>query len=997
MPRFGDFKCYLCEKINGMNPFLKQVAEYYYDKGDISARCFIFPNRRSMAFFRKWLGGAVAASSDAIPIIAPEMTTINDLFFRVAGMQQADRVTQLLDLYDCYKELNPRAESLDEFIFWGDIILGDFNDVDKYLVDPGQLFTNVSDYRQLQDNFSYLTETQRKAIEGFVSHFNDGLGRLTVDIDTDNPNVKGRFLQIWNILNALYETFNRKLSSKGLAYEGMVYRSLAKRLMTESVADVFKGVFPENVQFVFVGLNALNECEKILLRKLRDSSMAEFCWDYTGIMIRHPQNRSSLFMSENVVEFPQAADWDQDGVALPFVNVISIPSSVGQAKLLPDIMNEVNGGIDKTGTGTHCAVVLPDEGLLSSVLNSIPDDIGDINVTMGLPMKDSLFYTMMSDIASIQLHAVNRKGEWYFYHKPVWDLFANPLFKSAVDESSREMISSIRESAKYYIPVSELMGTGLFKTVFQPVVTDPKARDKEQIHALAEYQKNVIRTIAPAVADDPKLALELEYGREYFRNVNVLQAHDLEVLPITYIRLLSQLLAPVSVPFRGEPLMGLQIMGPLEMRALDFRNLIIMSANEGVFPRRSVSSSFIPPELRKGFGLPTYEYQDAVWAYYFYRAISRAEKVWLLVDSRTEGLHSGEESRYIKQLEYHFGLPVKRYVVKSGDMAAVEIPEIPKTEDDIRKISDTALSATALQNYLSCPAKFYYGTVKELQAEDEVAESLDYGMFGTVFHDVMRAIYTSPSAMSPEFEFDRGGINERGLSDRMDHVSRSYIESWLKKEDAIKTKVKSLIMTQLKSVEVSGRNLVVTDVIVRYVLKTLQRDLELLKSCGRDSFQILGREMPVYGQFHGQKMKGFIDRIDSFVPGQARIVDYKTGKVLQDDEDIHDGNAEAIAEKIFAPDVAERPKIALQFYIYDLLVKDHEIVRGTSICNCVYSTSRLFKEAPRTVPLNETFFKSVSERLALLLDEMRDPEVPFRRTADERVCTYCDFKTICGR
>lgn len=985
------------EKYSDMNPFLKQVAEYYYDIGDISSRCFVFPNRRSMAFFRKWLSEAVAAASDARPVIAPAMITINDLFFKVSGMQQADRVTQLLELYECYRELNPRAESLDEFIFWGDIILGDFNDVDKYLVDPAQLFTNVSDFKMLQDNFSYLTETQRKAIEGFVSHFNDGSGRLTVDIATDDPDVKGRFLQIWNILHSLYEGFNERLSSKELAYEGMVYRSLAQRLRTESVADVFKGVFPEGIKFVFVGLNALNECEKTLLRKLRDSSMAEFCWDYSGPMIRHPQNRSSLFMSENVIEFPQAAEWDPDGIAQPQVNVISISSSVGQAKLLPDIMKEVNSRVNGTGTGIHCAVVLPDEALLSSVLNSIPEDIDDINVTMGLPMKDSLFYSMMSDIASIQLHMVNRKGEWYFYHKQVWDLFANPLFKSAADERSHEVMSSIRESAKYYIPASELKGSGLLETVFQPVVRDPKLRDKAQIHALAEYQKEVIKTIAPAVADDPKMALELEYGREYYRSVNVLQTHGLEVLPMTYIRLLSQLLGPVSVPFRGEPLKGLQIMGPLELRALDFRNLIIMSANEGVFPRRSVSSSFIPPELRKGFGLPTYEYQDAVWAYYFYRAISRAENVWLIVDSRTEGLHSGEESRYIKQLEYHFGIPLRRFVVRSGYMAAARIPEIAKTEEDIRKISETALSATALQNYLSCPAKFYYGTVKELQAEDEVAESLDYGMFGTVFHDVMRAIYTSPTAMSPEFEFDREGINERGLSDRVDRISRSYIESWLKKEEEIKTKVKSLVMMQMKSVEVSGRNLVVTDVIVRYVLKTLQRDLELLESCGKDSFEILGREMPVYGQFHGQKIKGFIDRIDSLVPGQVRIVDYKTGKVLQDDEDIHDGNAEAIAEKIFAPDVEDRPKIALQFYVYDLLMRDHDSVRGASICNCVYSTSKLFKEAPRTVPLNETFFNSVSDRLVLLLDEMRDPDVPFRRTDDEKVCTYCDFKTICGR
>ena len=977
-----------------MKPFLKQVADHYYSRGDVERLCFVFPNRRSMAFFRKWLGEAVASAGPmSKPVVAPKMLTINDFFFGASGMRQADRVTQLLELYECYKELNPKAESLDEFIFWGDVILGDFNDLDKYLVDPAQLFTNVADYKQLQDNFSYLTETQRKAIEGFISHFNDASGRLTVDLDTDNPDVKGRFLRIWNMLHPLYESFNERLSSRGLAYEGMVYRTVAQRLRDEAVEDVLQ----EDASYVFVGLNALNECEKALLRKLRDCSRAEFCWDYSGDMIRNSQNRSSLFMADNVVEFPQAAKWDADGVTTPSVNVISVSSSVGQAKLLPDIFKRMtaDGGVIESGTG--CAVVLPDEGLLTAVLNSIPESIEDINVTMGLPMKDSLLFALMADIASIQLHAVNRRGVWLFYHKQVWDLFSNPLFKCAADNPTREIVSRIKESAKYYIPMPELQGSELLRTVFRPVVTDVKSRDKEQIRAFAGYQKEVIRAIAPAVADNPKMALELEYAREYYRSVNVLQDHSLEVLPVTYIRLLAQLLAPVSVPFRGEPLKGLQIMGPLEMRALDFRNLIIMSANEGTFPRRSVSSSFIPPELRKGFGLPTYEYQDAVWAYYFYRVISRAENVWLLVDSRTEGLKSGEESRYIKQLEYHFGLPIKRYVVKAGDMAPAGVADIVKTEADIRKIEQSVLSATALQNYLSCPAKFYYGTVQGLQAEEEVTESLDYGMFGTVFHDVMRAIYTSPSAMSPDFVFDHKGVNENALTDRLDRISRDYISDWIGREEDIKAKVKALIVSQLKSVDVSGRNLVVADVIVKYVVRTLQMDLDLLKASGLDSFEILGREKPVFGEFHGQRLKGFIDRIDSFAPGQARIVDYKTGKVLPDDEDIHDGNAEAIADRIFAPDVAERPKIALQFYIYDLLLKNYGEVSGRELCNSVYSTAKLFREPPKTVPLNEIFFNAVSERLKGLLDQMRDPHVPFRRTEDEKVCAYCDFKTICGR
>lgn len=964
-----------------MTPFLKQVADHYYKTGNIEERCFIFPNRRSMVFFRKYLAESVSGR----PLLVPSMMTINDLFGKASGLQVADRVRLLLELYGCYQVLNPHAEALDEFIFWGDVILGDFNDVDKYLVDAAQLFTNVADFKALQDTYDYLTDTQREAIKAFLSHFNDQSGKLTVDIGADD--VKSRFLQIWNILYPLYIAFNETLESKGMAYEGMSYRHLAARLSEEPAEVVLSDVMCATSGFVFVGLNALNECEKVLLRKLRDAGMAEFCWDWSGEMIRDARNRSSYFMADNVMEFPQAAQWDAEGVGIPQINVISVASSVGQAKRLPDILGERTSPIDE------CAVVLPDEGLLRTVLNSIPEDIADINVTMGLPMSGSLFYTMMTTISSVQMHAVIRNGSSYFYHKQVWDLFSDAVFSKAADDKTLEIIAKIKSDARYYVSQEELRGTKLLDTVFRHVVVDPKKVSKEQVSSFADYQKEVIRTIAPVMTDDSELALELEYAKEYYRCINVLQEIGLEVLPVTYIRLLNQLLGGVSVPFKGEPLRGLQIMGPLETRALDFRNLIIMSANEGVFPRRNVSSSFIPPELRKGFGLPTYEYQDAVWAYYFYRMISRAEKVWMLVDSRTEGLKSGEESRYIKQLEYHFGLPLKRSVVKFSSMRTAQLPDIQKTEDDVETIRNTVLSATTLQNYISCPAKFYYSTVKGLRPEDEVAESLDYGMFGTVYHDTMRALYTSEEAMRPDFNF----YDEEMTCPSLSSISRTYIESWLGRRNDIKSKVKALVMSQLNTIEIGGRNLVVVDVIVRYVVKTLQRDLELMDMAGKDSFDILGREIKVKGEFCGQRFKGFIDRLDSFGDGQARVVDYKTGKVLDDDENINDGNAEEIADKIFHPDMKNWPKIALQFYIYDMLVQSLPMVKGRDIFNCVYSTAHLFKSIPVSVPLNRKFYDAVSERLESLLAEMYDTSVPFRKTGDEKACGYCDFKMICGR
>ena len=274
---------------------------------------------------------------------------------------------------------------------------------------------------------------------------------------------------------------------------------------------------------------------------------------------------------------------------------------------------------------------------------------------------------------------------------------------------------------------------------------------------------------------------------------------------------------------------------------------------------------------------------------------------------------------------------------------------------------------------------------------------MDYGVFGTVFHETMRSLYTSEEAMSEDFYFNWKGENASRLTYKHKFITKEYITGWLAKEDAIRRKIKSLIMRELHLMEVSGRNLVVTDVILKYVIKTLHRDLELMAAEGVDKFEILGSEVRVTGKFHGQRFKGFVDRLDSFHPGQIRVVDYKTGRVLEDDQNINDGNAEMIADKIFSKDEKERPKIALQFYMYDLLLQDRPECVGKQMFNCVYSTSSLFNEAPRTYPKNECFFKAVTQRLEALLDEMYDVSVPFRRTSNEDVCEYCDFKMICGR
>ena len=975
-----------------MKAFLKQVAEHWYASGDLKKMCFIFPNKRSLAFFRKYLSETVAERSGA-PVEAPALISVKDLFYWVTGAAEASRVTLLLELYKCYGKVYPNPESLDDFVFWGDVLLSDFDDVDKYLVDPARLFTNVSDLKDMRDSFSYLTENQRAAIERFLGHFQrkaraDGDGR---------KDVKERFLQVWNVLLPLYESFREALGARGLAYEGQVYRAFAERLGSESAADILAAAFPDTEHFVFVGLNALNECERRVMRRMRDAGLASFCWDWSEGWISDPQNKSSVFMKDNLLDFPQAFPLEDIGSHTPRIDVLGVPSSVGQAMQLPAILGTLaercGGGMVRPGIDT--AVVLPDEGLLMPVLNAIPPEIADINVTMGYPMSASEFHSFLTEVCALQMHLRHRDDGWYFYHRQVHAIFSNSVFKTAAGEAGRAVASAVKSASQYYIPQAELAGDPVLEAVFRPVVEDPRKADAGVIRAFCTYLTDVIKVVAPRLKDAPGMAVELDFARACYLAVNRLSDEDLPVLPATFVRLLSQVLSPVAVPFTGEPLKGLQIMGPLETRALDFRNLVILSAGEGVFPRRSTSSSFIPPELRKGFGLPTFEYQDAVWAYYFYRMIRRADNVWMVYDSRTEGLRAGEESRYIKQLELHFGADIVRHVAKSAVSVGKEEGPITKTEEDVEAVRSTFLSASSLQNYLYCPAKFYFHTVRRLKPEDEVAESLDAGMIGDVFHNTMRALYTGPYAMDPGFPMDRKSLESR-RGDALHAVSRDYIRSWMDRPADIRARIRSLIKEELRTFEVSGRNLVFEDVVFQYVMKVLERDLEYLERCGVDSFEVLGLEKECFWDYDGFKFKGYIDRMDSFLPGEVRVVDYKTGKVEDDDIDIFDSNAEAVVSKLFGADNTKRPKIALQLFLYDMFV-ERDLAEGSLLSNSVYAPARLFVQGVHGVPASPLFVSLMKEKLSELLKEISDTSVPFARTSDATTCEYCDFKMICGR
>lgn len=935
-----------------MTPFLQQVARYYFSLGKMDNLCFIFPNKRSLAFFKKYLSECVVERRQAM--LSPQLYTMNDFFYKLSDYQPTDQVDLLLELYDSYKSLNPKCESLDEFIFWGGVLLADFNDVDKYLVDPSSLFVNVAQFKSIQDDFEYLTDEQKSAIERFVGHFDK------------EAKYKEEFRRIWDILLPLYKDYNNRLREKSLAYEGQVYRALATQLNDVSIADVLQGRFSEDSKFVFVGLNALNECEKILLKRLRNASLAEFCWDYSSEWIKDKKNKSSFFLSQNISDFPQAFNLDPEGLVPPKFKVLSVPSSVGQTKMLPAIF-------DKLGTqGIETAVVLPDENLLLPVLNSIPEHLHQLNVTMGYPMSGSSLWSLMHDVSSMQIHLRLKDDIWYVYHKQFYAVISNSLIKCIMSEQERALLEEVKKQRQQYISTELLAISPLFNLLFKPTITDMSSADPAQIKAIAQYQKNIIAHIGPLLKSNEDMALELDFAKDYYQSISSLEQRQLAILPTSYFRLLDKLIARKAVPFQGEPLAGLQIMGPLETRALDFKNLIILSANENIFPRKSVSASFVPAELRKGFGLPTYEYQDAVWAYYFYRMIQRAENVWLLYDSRTEAMKSGEESRYIKQLEMHFNADVQRLIARASIAPGESSDSIQKTQEHVDKIRSSYLSATALKDYLTCPLKFYYSKVCGLKETEEVAESLDGRMIGDVFHKVMQDLYTQTDGV----------------------ITMEYLKS-VCSGDIVERLVRKAIIDELKTFDVSGKNLIYEDIICRYVRKVVSRDMELLASYGKSSLKILGLEIKKTMEIDGFKFIGYIDRFDSLTPGEVRIVDYKTGNVSDSDFIINDTNASSVVDSLFGEKEDGRPSIALQLYIYDRLVAEE--YKSKKIINSIYQPNRLFIRDIENVELCQEFIDKMGDRLSNMLKDLADTSIPFRKSKDPNSCKFCDFKAICGR
>lgn len=945
------------------NCFLRSVARAYV-QNDALDSVFVLPNRRSLKFFQMYLGQEYGAATGR-PLFSPRIITINEFFTGMSGLAAADWVELLYILYKEYISLMyphleqaqaMKKEPFDEFVHWGDTILKDFNDVDKYMVDARQLFTNIKELKELESDFSFLSPRQFEAVKSFWTNYLKG-GKLS--------GKKEFFNSVWGIMYSLYRNFNDRLMAKGIGYEGMIYRNVAENVASREFGK----------RIVFIGFNAPNNCERRVMQYLRDCGKGDFYWDFQGSMLTDSMNGASEIIGGCVKEYPSMYQVEMSAVPLQEqkVKVYASPSGTGQAFVVEKILEE----LFPAGEVAHyeafsTAVVLPDEKMLFPVLNAIPPKFKSINVTMGYPFGATALASFMELVRQLQTDVRVKKQMHCFYYKSLLELLSHEYVKKLSPQQGKEISNAVRRGNMIYIerhsPVFE--GCGEFLELLLRVVTEPGP--------IAQYQMDILKYL-----DDVLDSWDREFIYQYYLKVHRLQQLDIPMEAKTWYRLLDQLCRGMIVPFKGEPLAGLQVMGTLETRALDFDNVIIISANEGQFPSSNTGQSVVPYNLRIGFGLPTYELQDGIAAYHFYRSICRAKNVFMVYDTRTEGLGTGEASRYIKQLKYHFGVQLEEIPVVAPAYSGndVEIIAVAKSGAVMEKLlsgytgdGKRYLSASAINAYIDCPLKFYMENVEGCREEEEVSEAVEGNVFGSIFHHVMEGLYKRYVGKRVESEDIKGMVRDKDL------IGKLVLEGFAK---------------YMNVRELEGQHLIVKALIEKYVQLALAEDKKsapFVYRAGEGKFYC---KLPICSGELEVNFKAVIDRIDRSVAGNVlRIVDYKTGKFekLQRESDT--------MEELFSSDSAGKFKETVQLYLYALIYFWEILAKGGELPPAelaIYPVRKIAVDGIAAMPLEAEKLERYKELLTACVEEIFNPQIPFAANPDAKYCSYCINRSICGR
>ena len=959
-----------------MESFLKLVAAdlYKHTEGNLAHTAVVFPNKRAGLFFNEYL-----AQESESPIWSPAYVSISELFRSLSPWEVGDPVKLVCELYKIFRRETQSTETLDDFYFWGEMLISDFDDADKNKVDTDKLFSNLQDLRNIMDDYTFIDDEQEEAIRQFFQNFS--IERRTA--------LKERFISLWDVLGNIYKGFRESLASQNIAYEGMMYRHVIEHLNVDKLPYE---------KYVFVGFNVLNKVEHTLFTQLKDAGKAVFYWDYDEFYMK--ENRQAVtheageFIRRNLRDFPSPLSGELfKNLSKPKeVHYIASSTENAQARYLPQwIRNNL------TTPEKETAVVLCNEALLQPVLHSLPAEVKHVNITMGFPLSQTPVYSFLIALLELHTHGFNFKSGRYTFQSVV-TLLKHPYTRQLTGQA--ELLEKELTRNNRFYPLPGELGKDEFLTrLFTPLSGNLNLciRLSETLQQVAGiYQANTSGT------EDTDAFNQL-YRESLFKaytTINrfrtLIEEDELTVQSETFRRLLVKVLSATNIPFHGEPAIGMQVMGVLETRNLDFRHLVLLSVNEGQLPKSGGDSSFIPYNLRKAFGMTTIEHKIAVYAYYFYRLLQRAERITLMYNTSSDGLNRGEWSRFMLQFLIEWPHPITRQFLEAGQSPQGTSPiTVEKTPDvmrrmqslfDVRANPKAKFSPSALNYYLDCPLKFYYRYVAGLSAPDEVSAEIDSATFGSIFHYAAEHIYKDLTTHGKV-------INKEALE--------TLLRNEVKLQDYVDTAFKKLFFNvpQNEKPEYNGVQLINSAVIARYLKQLLQNDLRYAP------FTFIASEMEVDEPIDIQTPKGviksriggIIDRMDS-KDGTLRIVDYKTGG---------DADTPPHVESLFIPD-KKRSNYVFQTFLYaaimcrkqptmkiaPALLYIHRAATETYSLVIQMGEPRKPKEAVEDFSKYE---KEYRERLQGLLEEIFNPEKSFAQTEIIEKCTYCDFKALCKR
>lgn len=957
-----------------METFLKQVAHDLYNKteGNFTKVAIVFPNKRASLFFNEYL----AQESDR-PIWSPTYVSISELFRQSSDLSIADPIKLVCDLYKVFQKATGSKETLDDFYFWGEMLIADFDDADKNMADTHALFSNLKDLNKLMDNYDFLEEGQKEALSQFFHNFS--INQVT--------ELKQRFISMWNVLGDIYTEYKALLESQSIAYEGMLYRQVIEQLDVEAL--------PYN-KYIFVGFNVLNKVEHTLFKKLNEAGKAMFYWDYDTFYLNKTPHEAGEFIRRNLRDFPSELPASFfDNLNQPKeVTFIESPTENGQVRYLPQWIRE-----NLTSQEKETAVVLCNEALLQPVLHALPDNVKHINITMGFPLSQTPAYSFVNALMELHTSGYNPNNGRYLFAEVI-SVLKHPYTRQLSPEAEKLEQTLTRDNRFYPLP-SELKQDNVLELLFTP-----RRNNLDLCSMLSEALKEVA-VIYQQQAASHSDAFDQLYRESLFKTYTLvnrfhtlIESKELNVQAGTFQRLLTRVMSSSSIPFHGEPAIGMQVMGVLETRNLDFRHLIMLSVNEGQLPKAGGDSSFIPYNLRKAFGMTTIDHKIAVYAYYFYRLMQRTEKVTLVYNTATDGINRGELSRFMLQFLIEWGYPVLRKQLEAAQSPQDSTPIIiEKTPDvmermksvfDIRNNPKALISPSALNCYLDCPLKFYYKYVALLSAPDEVTAGIDSAKFGSIFHYAAEHIYKALTA--------HGKL-----------ISKENLETLLKDEVRLQTYVdngfKELFfnLPQNEQPEYNGIQLINSAVIVKYIQQLLRNDLRYAP------FTFVGSEQRIFENIEictstgdiQSRIGGIIDRIDS--KGESlRIVDYKTGG---------DADTPANVQSLFIPD-KKRSNYVFQTFLYASIVckklrekNDSRLVAPALLyihraASENYSPVIQMGEPRKPKEPVENFAQyegDFRENLKTLLEDIFNPDISFTQTEIEDKCAYCDFRALCKK